>query len=161
MTRSPLKSRYFVTVSHGAMKVHELTRPAAHSTAAAPLTLLGRIRLWLRLIWSRDTPDVSALYCAPQSRHNRARARVQTRAIPLSRRSNPLAAIIARVSGRARYLRFIYDYGLIGRYRWCFISWNWRWAKRIFFKENPLGRAAKHAKPYRGFCEAQAKLFPD
>ena len=83
----------------------------------------------------------------------RAALRVSQRALPLARRGSPLAGIIYRRRGRAHYLRHIYDYGLAGRVRWCFTAWNWRWAKRHFFKRC---RDFKQA-----IAKCHAPLFPD
>ncbi len=154
MTFAPFKTELLSRVSHDALNLCFWSRPnpACHETTydKHALGLLGRIRLWLRLLWGRG--QLKAAYPYTHRRPlNRADARIKKRSLPVARQGNPIAVMLSRVIGRARYLRFIYDECLTGRARWCFSDWNWKWAKRICFKENPLTRRKKRAALARSF----------
>lgn len=108
---------------------------AIMTSACSALVFLRRVHLWLRLLWGRGAV-VAAPCCVPAaSMPNRAAARLEQRSLPAARQGCALDGMLYRAHGRAYYLRWIYDYGLSGRVRWCFMDWNWRWPVRLVFKD--------------------------
>lgn len=124
------------------------------------LVLMARIKMWFCLIW-----NTSAVRAAARPVHetvlNRAESRIKRRCVPIARRPSPLASILYRSFGRARYLRFLYDETLTGRVRWCFTKWNWKWCTRVYLKECLQARTAKHGNPHAVFYGTLVTLHPD
>ena len=129
------------------------------------LSLLARIGLWLRLLWgageragkSEIIQSEAIIYAAPpapsRAQQRRARHRNTRGRAKLSRQGCELAPLIYRVSGRARYERFLYDMGADCRVKWCFSDWNWRWPSRLCFCAADIFCAPRDAAPLT--------LFPD
>ena len=164
MPVSPLKQRLFYWTSSlaiDAVLAIGVVEDIALSPLKTPLSLLARIRLWLRLIWGGGVVETETVPDVPVVAANRAEARIYGRKMPLARREDPLALVFYRRVGRARFLRYIYDGSLTSRVRWCFTRWNWKWCARVSLKGNPQAGAAKHTKPYRVFCAPLSKLHPD
>jgi len=131
-------------VSHSALAGAVLAaRPNPEGSHA--LSLLMRIGLWLRLLWdageragkSEIIQSEAIIFAAPpapnRAQQRRARHRNTRGRAKLSRQGCELAPLIYRVSGRARYERFLFDMGADCRVKWCFSDWNWRWAPRLCF----------------------------
>ena len=158
MTPAPFKSQLLSRASARALTVCLRSRRTPASDTPA-LGFIARIRLWLCLLWGGS--KASAIYRVENRPSlNRAAARLKKRGLPLARGGNPIAAVLRRVMGRARYLRFIYDECLTGRVRWCFSGWNWKWPKRVFYIENPLTRRKKRAALARS-SKPRVELSPD
>ena len=137
MIRPPLTSALLSTVSMRAL--HYGLSAAVISQRAetdAALGLLGRVKLWLGLIFSGfHAGQMQALPAAAQrpARPNRHKARLRQRELPLARKGDLLAHHIFRRYGRACFLNWIYNRSLTPRCRWCFTAWNWAWQPRSAF----------------------------
>ena len=163
MPVSPLKQRLFYWAAPRAIDAVlalNVGDDISLSPLKAPLSLLARIRMWLRLIWGGGSVETESVHNVPVVAANRAEARIYGRKMPLARREDPLALVFYRRVGRARFLRYIYDGSLTGRVRWCFTRWNWKWEKRICFKHIALTSSKKHDALSRSFAPSIA-LFPD
>jgi len=109
--------------------------PAAYKSEVA-IGFLGRVKLWLRIIFSGfGIGQMQVKSTAAQSRNvaNRHKTRLHKRALPLARRGDLLAHHMMRRYGRARFLNWIYNRTLTPRVRWCFTAWNWAWQPRMSF----------------------------
>ncbi len=163
MPVSPLRQRLFYWTSSRAIDAVlaiNVVDDIALSPLKTPLSLLARIRLWLRLIWGGGVVETESVHNVQVVAANRAEARIYQRKMPLARREDLLALVFYRRVGRARFLRYIYDGSLTGRVRWCFTRWNWKWEKRICFKHIALTNSKKHDALSRSFAPSIA-LFPD
>ena len=160
MTDAAFYSQLLCSASSAAVEACWLSLPFEDSRPA-PMGFLARAWTWLRLLWTGGAAQAEGVVRARVPARRRALIRRARRRLPLSRRANPLAFVLARRFGRARYLRFLYDESLTGRVRWCFTAWNWKWAPRADYKNSPQPRAAKCALPFRAPLAPQSKLFPD
>jgi len=116
------------------------TPPVLTSPALTPsriwVSLLAHMRLWLSLIFNPSgMADVSAsLQCDEDAPLNRSAARARKRTIPTAHASYALGHILMRRHGYARFIQWLYDFGLIGRVRFCFLTrrglyWGLLWAR--------------------------------
>jgi len=127
------------SVSHGALYVSVesgacFARDKGLSAKPA-LSVLARMRIWLRLIFGRTQLDEIYVLSVTSNTAplNRTCRRRQRRALPLARRADRLADVIYRRFGRGCYLQWIYNRILTPRFRWCFTAWNWSWRPRSAF----------------------------
>lgn len=125
----------------------------ASKQEASPVNLLARIRIWFRLMWGGGCVGVEPVTMQPRPAVNRSKARLARRPMPLARCMDALTFIICRHHGRSHYLRWIYDYQLTWRVRWCFTLWNWSWSPRLCFV------SSTDFSVIGDFCHAP--LFPD
>ena len=160
MTNVVFHSWLLCSASSAAMNTCLLSLPVGLDRSP-PLGFLARAWMWLRLIWTGGRAETIFTNRAPRQRKNRAVVRRSRRRVPLSRRANPLAFVLARRFGRARFLRFLYDETLTGRVRWCFTAWNWKWPPRVSCTVNLNARRAKHGKWTPMFCGTPITLHPD
>ena len=137
MTRPPLTSILLCSTSAGALNYGvELAAAYPHRQDEMALGLLGRVALWLRIIFSgfyageMQVQSVAHRQCVAP---NRQKTRMRQRALPLARRGDLLAHHMMRRYGRARFLNWIYNRTLTPRVRWCFTAWNWAWLPRMRF----------------------------
>jgi len=137
MTRPPLTSILLRSTSKSALHYGvEMAAALPKAESEATLGLLGRVALWLRIIFSgfhRGEMQVQSAACPQQSAPNRQKTRLRQRTLPLARRGDLLAHHIWRRYGRACFLNWIYNRTLTPRTRWCFTAWNWAWLPRMRF----------------------------
>lgn len=137
MTRPPLTSVLLCSSSRAALH-YGVERAEACPMAESEVAIgfLGRVKLWLRIIFSGfGIGQMQVKSTAAQSRNvaNRHKTRLHKRALPLARRGDLLAHHMMRRYGRARFLNWIYNRTLTPRVRWCFTAWNWAWQPRMSF----------------------------
>jgi len=101
-----------------------LSQPQAVSPALW-LSVLLRMRLWVRLIFNRAGGKDASASLAPADNAaplNRRAARGRKHVTPAAHQSYALGHILLRRYGFARFVQWLYQFGLMGRVRFCFVS---------------------------------------
>ena len=105
--------------------------------AASPalwLSVLLRMKLWVTLIFNRsgETDVLASLAPADDAVPlNRRAARRGKHTTPAAHQSYALGHILLRRYGFARFVQWLYRFGLMGRVRFCFVSKrSLLWARR-------------------------------
>ena len=117
------------TVSRGALG-WSVDRAAAESEPqpASPalwLSVLLRMKRWVTLIFNRSGETDVLASLAPSDDAaplNRRAARRGKHATPPAHQSYALGHILLRRYGFARFVQWLYRFGLMGRVRFCFVS---------------------------------------
>ena len=127
MTSTPetYKAVLLRTVSRGAAQSQPQESEPHAVSPALWLSVLLRMKLWVTLIFNRsgETDVLASLAPADDAAPlNRRAARRGKHTAPAAHQSYALGHILLRRYGFARFVQWLYRFGLMGRVRFCFVS---------------------------------------